>query len=104
MTSKKKKVIPGSRKVEILREHLENNIPISELSERYGVHPNQIYSWKKQMFEGAVDTFSGTHKNTKQKESKQNQRLREKLREKETIISEIVEDNIRLKKSLNGEN
>ena len=33
MTSKKKN-IPSSKKVEILREHLENNIPISGLAER----------------------------------------------------------------------
>ncbi len=31
------------KKVEILREHLENQIPISELSRRYGINPNLIY-------------------------------------------------------------
>jgi transposase len=99
MSSKKK--IHNTRKVEILREHLENSRSVSELSEQYGVHPNQIYKWKKQLFEGAL--FSGSHKNRKEKESKETQRLRQKLREKEAIISEIVEDNIRLKKNLNGD-
>jgi transposase len=101
MSSKKK--IHNTRKVEILREHLENSRSVSELSEQYGVHPNQIYKWKKQLFEGALETFSGSHKNRKEKESKETQRLRQQLREKEAIISEIVEDNIRLKKNLNGD-
>ena len=37
-------------KVKILREHLENQVSISELSERYRIHPNMIYKWKKELF------------------------------------------------------
>ena len=35
-------------KVKILREHLENQVSISELSERYRIHPNMTYKWKKE--------------------------------------------------------
>ena len=100
MASKKR--FTNSQKVEILREHLENNKTVSELAEHYEIQPSQIYQWKKQLFEGALETFSGSHKKRKKKESKETQRLKEKLREKESIIAEIVEDNIRLKKNLNG--
>jgi transposase len=41
----------STRKVEILREHLENGISISELARRYSIHPNMIHNWKKQLFE-----------------------------------------------------
>jgi len=100
MTSKKR--FTNSKKVEILREHLENNQSASELAEQYEIQPSQISQWKKQLFEGALETFSGSHKKRKKTESKETQRLKEKLREKESIIAEIVEDNIRLKKNLNG--
>lgn len=99
----RKKQIPNAKKVEILREHLEEQRPVSEVAEQYGVHPNQIYQWKKQMFEGALETFSGSHKNRKHKESKETLRLKEKIRKQESVITEIVEDNIRLKKNLIGE-
>lgn len=37
-------------RVRILREHLENQISVSELSERYNIHPNMVYKWKKELF------------------------------------------------------
>ncbi|MCZ7615268.1 MAG: transposase [Ignavibacteriaceae bacterium] len=46
-TKRERKFYSPEQKVLILRELLENNIPISQLAEKYYVHPNDIYNWKK---------------------------------------------------------
>ena len=32
---------------------------IAELAVHFGVHPNQIHNWKKQLLDGAVGVFEG---------------------------------------------
>ena len=90
----------AEQKVRILREHFENQVPVSTICERYQIHPNVFYRWKKQLFEGAITTFSAVQK---KKTDKALSFLEMKLRERDKVISEIVSENIELKKNLNGE-
>lgn len=98
---KRKKRYTSEEKTIILRDHLEHNIPISELAEKYGLHPNAIYGWKKQMFEGAPENLAKSNKRTLKKQKQAELRISELetlLSKREALIAELVEDNIYLKK------
>jgi transposase len=87
-------------KVQVLREHLENQITVSKISEQYNINPNQFYLWKKELFAGALERFPNKRNSNTDQQKLNN--LESKLKEKDSLISEIVEDNLRLKKKLNG--
>jgi transposase len=104
---KQKKRYTSEEKTIILREHLENQVPISDLAEKYGIHPNAIYVWKKKMFEFAPENFSNVRKKHKKIHSVQEKRIRELeeiLSKRESVIAELASDNIELKKKLIGDN
>lgn len=102
---KTKKRYTSEEKTIILREHLENQVPISDLAEKYGVHPNAIYVWKKKMFESAPENLSSNSKKQKKRFSVQEQHIQELekiLAQRESVIAELAADNIELKKKLIG--
>ena len=87
----------------ILRELLDNKVQIGELAEKYHIHPNVIYNWKKTLFEKGENLFDDKREKTSNKSEEKIARLETKLQDRNSLISEILEDNIRLKKSLNGD-
>ena len=100
MTKQRKRYSP-EKKVEILREHLKNKVPISQLCEKYGIHPNLFYKWEKQFFEGAINTFANSSKSNR-KNSKE-EHLKQKIARMQEVITELTQENIILKKKYNGE-
>jgi len=91
MTKQRKRYSP-EKKVEILREHLKNKVPISQLCEKYGIHPNLFYKWEKQFFEGAINTFANSSKSNR-KNSKE-EHLKQKIARMQEVITELTQENI----------
>lgn len=101
-----RKTYSADQKAMILRELLEDKVPISQLVEKYGVHVNDIYNWKKKLFEGASQIF--TNGKTPERKNDESQErinaLEAKLKKRDEAISFLVQDNIALKKNIDGEN
>jgi len=103
---RERKHFSADQKTMILRELLENNVPISQLAEKHQIHPNDIYNWKKKLFEGAKDTFqpksSGNQKQLSS-EQKKIEKLESKLKDRDEAIAMLLKENIEIKKSIDGE-
>jgi transposase len=50
----------GAFKAKVAIEALQERETLSELSKKYGIHPNQITRWKKEFLERAPQLFEKT--------------------------------------------
>jgi len=93
----------AQEKVAILREHFLDKTPISQVCDKHGLNPTVFYRWQKEFFEKGAMVFEGRRqrpgRQVQQLEAR-SQALQARLARKDEVIAELLEDHVRLKKSL----
>ena len=100
--NKQRRHFADHEKVAILKRHLLDKVPVSDLCDELDLHPNQVYDWLKRFFENGHLAFANGRKSKAVEEAKDQkiQQLEAKLTRKNEVMAELMEAHTELKKSL----
>jgi transposase len=97
---KHRKNYTPQEKVFILKRHLVDRIPVSDLCDQYKLQPTVFYRWQKEFFENGASAFDKQPDPQNKAEQKRIEQLEAKLRNKNEVLSELMEEHVKLKKEL----
>jgi transposase len=89
------------QKVALLRLHLLEKKPISDICQEHDLSVNLFYLWQKPFFENGTAAFENTGKRRKADTDAKDRRiatLEEKLQRKNEVLAELMEEYVQLKK------
>jgi transposase-like protein len=90
------------QKVAILRQHLIEQVPVSELCEKHQIPPTLFYQWQNSFFENGAAAFERERPRSQSlgKEEDKINRLEAKLKDRDEALAELMQEHLRLKKEL----
>jgi transposase len=99
---KERKHYTAEEKVTILRRHLLDKVPVSQLCDENGLQPTVFYRWQKEFFENGVAAFQAKERPVRQVEEKQKriEFLEKKIQTKDEVLAELMAEHVALKKNL----
>jgi len=105
MSKRTQKRLPPKTKLAILKSHLQDRVKVSDLCQKHEISPQNIYTWQNQLFTNGEIVFERKNdRKTGAGAAKRNddkiQALETKLTQKHEVISEMMEEIVKLKKSL----
>jgi transposase len=103
-----RKQLSGPQKLALLKRYLVEKVPISDLCDQHELQPSQIYHWQSQLFEHGAAVFERQSKRKPAPDPKDRKitqleatvaQKEAKLVQKNEVIAELMEDNVRSKKA-----
>jgi transposase-like protein len=92
------------QKVAILREHLVDKIPVSDVCEKNELQPSVFYQWQRQVHDNLAAALTAPAPEGPSKREKQQAaeiaELKARLAKKDAVIAEIAAEYTTLKKEL----
>jgi transposase-like protein len=92
----------GTAKVAILKKHLIDKVPVSDLCDEFDILPNQFYDWLKKFFDNGHAAFDNgrTSQAAEAAKDQKIEKLEAKLQRKDAVLAELLEEHVGLKKEL----
>lgn len=98
--SRTRRRFTAEQKAQIVRRHLAGKEPVSKLAEEFGLQPSQIHTWANQVLAQADKAFERSGENGPSEKAKDRriEQLQAKLANKNEVIAELLEENVKAKK------
>jgi transposase-like protein len=93
----------AEQKAVAVKRHLVDKVAVSQICDELKISVGTFYLWQKELFENAHLAFGKSGRRDKRADDAKQQRietLEAKLQRKDGVIAELMEDHVRLKKSL----
>ncbi|MFQ5422438.1 MAG: transposase [Phycisphaerae bacterium] len=100
---KQRRNFSGTEKMAILREHLIEKGPISEVCDKHGLQPTVFYQWQKRLFEDGAVVFDQMRRKSPRQQTAEARRiaaLEARMQEKNEVLAELMGEHVALKKTL----
>ena len=100
MTRQRRHYTP-EQKVALLRLHLLEKKPVSDICQEHDLSVNLFYLWQKQLFENGTAAFAHPGKRRQADQDAKDKKiaaLQDKLQRKHEVLSEVMEEFVQLKK------
>jgi len=88
------------QKIAILKAHLMDKEPVSDLCDQHRIQPGQFYRWQQEFFERGRMVFENHGEKPSTALERKVTALEEKLARKNDVLAELMEEHVALKKSL----
>ncbi len=99
-TKSRQKQYQPVEKVGIIRKHLIDKKAVSDICDKYGIHPSVYYRWQKQFFEGGEKAFATTTDTAVNQLKQEVNWLESQLARKDAVLGEVMQEYVTLKKVL----
>ena len=88
-----------AEKVAVLKRHLLEKTPVSDLCDEVGIAPNLFYRWQKEFFENGHAAFDSDRKSKALEDAKDKkiEHLEAKVQRKNEVLAELLEEHTQLK-------
>ena len=94
MSKRPRRRFSDVQKTKAVLSHVQDGVPVSQVCEDLGIHPNQYYEWQKQSFSSLPHVFSRDAVRQKRSHQREVDNLKAKLSHKDKVIAELLTEHI----------
>lgn len=100
MSKRIRKRFTSEEKVKILRLHLLEGTPVSDLCDKYGIGPSMFYRWQQEFFENGAAAFEQKRPTSHSADQERIAYLQKKIQTKDEVLAELMAEHVALKKDI----